>query len=308
MNALVLKKSTIVRKTIELATVRARFALGGILAPGATARRAARLFSTPFGRGRQRAISAPDEGAWRGAIEAGDQQLALYVWGDPAAQPYVLIAHGWSSYALRFVGWVRVLRAEGYAVVAVDQRGHGRSGGDSATLPDFVRGLAAAGRRFGTAAAVIGHSFGGAAAAIALRDGMGAAKCVLLAPAADLDAATSRFARFIGLAERLRLRMNRVLESWTSIAVADVQAHLDVAAIGTPALIIHDLGDRDVPWAEGERYARYWPGARLLTTERLGHDGIIDDRGVMAAALAFLRGETIGDRVVSTPNLPYGFA
>jgi len=308
MNAIVLKKSTIVRKKLELAALRASFALGGIVAPGATAQRAAQLFRTPVGRGRQRARTAADEGAWHGWVDVDGARLALYVWGDPSVQPYVLLAHGWSSYALRFLSWVRALRAEGFAVVAIDQRGHGRSDGDSATLPDFVRGLAAVGRRFGPAAAVIGHSFGGAAAAIALRDGLIASHCVLLAPAADLDAATSRFARLIGLAERLRMRMNRVLESWTSISVASVQAHLDVGTIGTPALIVHDLEDNDVPWAEGERYARYWPGARLLTTQNLGHDRILDDSAVIAAALRFMRGETVGERVVSTPNLPFGLA
>jgi pimeloyl-ACP methyl ester carboxylesterase len=308
MNALVLKKSTIVRKMIEIASVRASFALGGLIAPRATALRAARLFGTPFGRGRERARTAADAGAQRSWIDVGDVRLALYVWGDPSTQPYVLLAHGWSSYALRFMSWVQALRAEGYAVVAFDQRGHGRSEGDLATLPDFVSGIDAVGRRFGKAAAVIGHSFGGAAAAIALRDGLRADRCVLLAPAADLDAATSRFARFIGLGERLRLRMNRVLESWTSIVIADVQAHLDVATIGTPALIVHDLEDRDVPWSEGERYARYWPDARLMTTQKLGHDRVLDDHGVIAAALRFMRGEIVGERVVSTPNLPFGIA
>jgi hypothetical protein len=35
---------------------------------------------------------------------------------------------------------------------------------------------------------------------------------------------------------------------------------------------------------------------------------IADDHGVIAAASRFVRGETVGERVVSSPNLPYGFA
>jgi pimeloyl-ACP methyl ester carboxylesterase len=73
-------------------------------------------------------------------------------------------------------------------------------------------------------------------------------------------------------------------------------------------LIVHDLADREVPWAEGERYARHWPDARLLTTTGLGHHRVVDDAGVIDAGLRFLRGEVVGDRVVSSPNLPFGFA
>lgn len=71
---------------------------------------------------------------------------------------------------------------------------------------------------------------------------------------------------------------------------------------------MHDVLDREVPWSEGERIARHWPGARLLSTTGLGHHRIVDDAGVIEAALRFLRGGSPGERVVSTPNLPYGLA
>src|SRR5690606_25377202 len=77
---------------------------------------------------------------------------------------------------------------------------------------------------------------------------------------------------------------------------------------GCPALVVHDLCDREVPWEEGERYARFWPGARLLSTHGLGHNRIVDDPAVIGTALAFLRGDTVGERVVSTTALPYGIA
>ena len=71
---------------------------------------------------------------------------------------------------------------------------------------------------------------------------------------------------------------------------------------------MHDIEDSEVPWAEGERYARFWRDSRLLSTQGLGHNRIVQDDGVIAAALRFLRGEAVGERVVSTPNLPYGIA
>jgi pimeloyl-ACP methyl ester carboxylesterase len=73
-------------------------------------------------------------------------------------------------------------------------------------------------------------------------------------------------------------------------------------------LIVHDLCDREVPWGDGELYARLWNNARLLTTKGLGHNRILDDPEVIEAVLAFVRGELVGERIVGSPNLPYGLA
>ena len=88
----------------------------------------------------------------------------------------------------------------------------------------------------------------------------------------------------------------------------ELQAQNNAPRIGRPALIVHDIEDREVPWSEGERWARYWPQSRLLSTRGLGHNRIADDDGVIASALRFLGGEAIGERVVSTADLPYGLA
>jgi hypothetical protein len=62
---------------------------------------------------------------------------------------------------------------------------------------------------------------------------------------------------------------------------------------------MHDLGDREVPWAEGERCAYHWPGARLITKAGLCHNSILDEPMVIAEGLRFLHGETVGERVSS---------
>jgi len=302
------QKSTIVRKNTSPILLRTLFSLGSWIAPRATIARAVRIFCTPSASARRRAFEADEEGAQSFALDVGAHRVQVYQWGDPSSQAYVLIAHGWSDFALRFLPLVKTLRAAGYAVVTFDQPGHGRSSGDTATLPDFARSVGAIGRRFGRAAAVIGHSMGAAAAAIALHDGFEADCAVLIAPPADLGAAADRFADFIGLATCLRARLHSALEHRASARFADLEAHRSVPDINRPALIIHDLNDREVPWEEGERYARYWPESRMISTQGLGHNRILADGGVIDAMLRFLRGETIGERVVSSPNLPFGFA
>lgn len=308
MSRLATKISTTVRNIAMLYPMRLRFFVGARLWPARTVEAAARLFCTPFSSSRQRALSAPDTGAAEERITVDGLDLAVYRWGDPATMPYILFSHGWSSHGTRIAPWVASLRAAGYAVVAFDQAGHGKSGGDRTTLPDFACHLMAVARRYGPATAVIGHSLGGAATAIALANGMQAQRAVLIAPAADGLAAMERFCRLLWLDAPFARRMAALFERRTRVSVDDLQAHRYVAAIGRPALIVHDLEDREVPWHEGERYARLWPGARMISTRGCGHNRIADDPGVIAATLRFLRGEAVGERVVSSPNLPFGLA
>lgn len=302
------KISTTVRSFIQMQLLRTGFRLGSRFAPESTMQRAARLFCTPLPGSRTRARQAPLGEARESRIDMAGTPIAEYAWGDPARQPYVLFAHGWSSHGARILPWVGPLNAAGYAVVAFDQAGHGHSGGERSTLPEFTDVLLEIGRRHGPAAAVIGHSLGGAATALALARGLQAERAILVAPAADPVEATRRFARVVGLAEYLCQRMFEMFEARIGMRFDDQQAHRRAPRIGRPGLIVHDLEDREVPWSEGERWARHWPDSRLLSTRGLGHRRILDDPQVIAAGLDFLRGRDIGDRVVSSPNLPFGVA
>jgi pimeloyl-ACP methyl ester carboxylesterase len=289
---------------LKLGSVRAGFALGGRLAPARTVNRAARLFATPFASSRSRAQAVQGDAEMRrGELSVNGETIATYVWGDPSTQPYALLAHGWSSFGLRFLPWVAKLRALGYAVVTFDQPGHGRSSGKLCTLPEFTATIRAIGRHYGDAALAIGHSLGGAAVTLAQDEDWRARKLILVAPAADMAAAAGRFFRFVRLGEYLRQPFYAWLLRRTGVSIEQLQVHRHLPALSQPALIVHDLDDADVPWGEGERYAQFWPGARLFTTQGLGHRRVLDAPEVIEAALAFLRGEQVGTRVVGSPNL-----
>jgi pimeloyl-ACP methyl ester carboxylesterase len=275
---------------VKLAAVRARYTLGSRFAPGNTLRHAARLFCTPFTSSRTRARAAtPDSQAVRRDITVDGVQVATYTWADPSSQPYVLFSHGWSSFGLRFEPWALALREAGMAAVAFDQPSHGHSGGHLVTLPEFIATLLGVGRHFGEAAVVVGHSLGGAAASLALSQGLAARRAVLISPSIDPVAAVARFADLVRLHPRLREPLHEQLTERTGIPIADLQAAPLLPALEQPVLVIHDRDDADVPFSEGEEYARLWPGAEHLWTSGLGHHAILADPGVMARALAFCR-------------------
>lgn len=299
--------STIVRNMM-LALIKLRFSVGSWLRPEATLRRAYQLFCTPFASSRTRARAIGDFGARRSTMAFGNEQVAVYIWGDASREPYVLLSHGWSSHATRFSKWIEPLRAAGFAVVGFDQLGHGQSSGKRTNLPEFAQVLAAVAERYGQASAVIGHSLGGGAVALMLAEARLAERAILIAPVADPMEAASRFSQLVGLAEKLGRRLFDAYETEHRLPVASLQAYRKVSAIASPVLVVHDLADRDVPWSDGECYARYWPDARLYSTTGLGHHRVVDDAAVIEASLRFLAGEVVGERVVSSPNLPFGMA
>ena len=147
MSARTSRISTTVRSSLHLLTVRLAFRAGGVFNPRTTLRAAGELFSTPFRSSRERALQSPLGDAVCDSFELDGHRIATYRWGDPARQPYVLFAHGWSSHGTRFLDWVPRLREAGYAVVAFDQPAHGRSSGRRATLPMFAEAAAPSRRR-----------------------------------------------------------------------------------------------------------------------------------------------------------------
>jgi len=282
------------RTIARLLGIRVAYRFGSRLAPGRTVAHAARIFQTPLPSSRARAAHAvATMSARRESVVVKGDAIATYVWGDPARQPYVLLAHGWSSMGLRWESWVPHLQARGWAVVAFDQPAHGQSEGTLCTLPDFVDTLAAIGEHYGDAEGVVAHSLGGAATTLALDDGWTAKRVVLIAAAADPEAATRRFSRFVRLAEHLRPSLHDVLAARTGIAIGSLHIAHHAPQRTQPVLIFHDVSDRDVPVEEGELYARAWPDARLIRTRSLGHRQIVDDAAVMASSIAFLAGETV---------------
>ena len=54
--------------------------------------------------------------------------------------------------------------------------------------------------------------------------------------------------------------------------------------IRAPLLVLHDRGDEVIPWSDGEAIAAAWPGAKLVTTEGLGHRRLVQEPEVVSRA------------------------
>ncbi|MEY9904233.1 pimeloyl-ACP methyl ester carboxylesterase [Catenulispora sp. MAP12-49] len=290
------KKSTIVRakKALALGSLRTAFGVLEIVAPGPGARWAERLWLTVPKR------------PWRPrtpvAVSAGESFTMTVrrstvrgtVWG--AEGPVVYLVHGWGGVAEQLDAFVEPLLASGHRVVSFDAPGHGKSsqslaGPGRATLPEFSEALSCAVDRFGEAHAVIAHSFGAAAVVLSVLDGLRVGRLAVVAPVSDPIGFSYEFAKMLGFRERIRTGFLRVLEKRVgeSMDRFDIPQRMRTADLAglPPLLIVHDLGDREVPVASGDRLAALWPGAELDTWTSLGHFRILTDPDVVRKVTAF---------------------
>jgi alpha-beta hydrolase superfamily lysophospholipase len=138
------------------------------------------------------------EGSFRGA---GGLRIHTDAWSDERApsRAVVVVSHGAGEHAGRYRHVVERLAPYGFALYALDHRGHGRSEGRRAVIDRMANAIAdldrlveqAATERPGLPVYLLGHSLGGCIAiAYALEHQRRLAGLVLSAPAAALEAAS----------------------------------------------------------------------------------------------------------------------
>ncbi len=187
-------------------------------------------------------------------------------------------------------GFVFPLLQAGFRVIAYDQPAHGVSEGRLTGLPDFADVLGEVATYYGNVQGVIAHSLGGAGAALALAWGkVHYRRIVLVSPPSDLVGYSRRFARWHWIPEPVRDSMQAAIEERYGLRWAELELARLAPRLGAQALVIHDRGDRVVPWQQGAQFARHWEGARLISTEGLGHRRILTDDAVAQAAVDFVK-------------------
>ena len=267
-----------------------------VVAPAAAGRRAVDLWVTlPRGARRRDHRPAGLPSAITHVEVPRGGEIVVETWGDDDA-PVVYLMHGWGGWRGQLGTFVAPLVAAGYRVVAPDAPSHGESGpgflgpGRGAVM-ELIEALEATGRRFGPAAGVVAHSLGSTAAAEAIRSSLHVERLVLVAPNHGFEDLVEQFATVLALRPRTADHLRGALTSSTGRPLRSFDLDVVGAAGGMPpTLVAHDRADRETPYRVAEAVVAAWPGARLVSTDGLGHQRILTDPGVVAAAVAHVVG------------------
>lgn len=276
------KKSTTIR-TLKAIGLFVR--LLAAVAPRRAEQLVIRLFSTPARGIAKRRIPADADVTF---LPFEGRELAIWSLG---CGPTVILAHGWAATGDDLLAVAGVLRRAGFKAVCFDMPAHGRSSGRRTDLPQMARAVRAVADsivKSGDVFAVVGHSLGAAAVTLALRDGLRASSAVLLAPPSAAAEYFTRLTTALGLSADLSTAALRALSEYVDGDLQSVNAADAALQLALPALVVHDRRDREVPWADGRTIADAWKGARLVTTEGLGHRRILSDGAVLESILDFI--------------------
>jgi pimeloyl-ACP methyl ester carboxylesterase len=278
------KKSTNGR--ILRALVQTGFRVLGRVAPAFADRQAAALFVTPRRRRSPPTPGTPGLLATRLHVASDGVTLAVWSFGEG---PAVVLAHGWNGNAAQLSSFIRPLVDAGFRVLAYDQPAHGHSSGRRTTVLRMAEALQAIARVVGPLHAVVAHSLGATATTLALFDNLPAGRAVLIAPPASPPYFAQVLAARLGLSEARTQGMVAEVQRLIGVHLDSVDLRRTAQWVRQPALILHDVGDREVPFAQGRAIAEAWPNARFVTLERLGHARPLSDAAVVRQVVAFLR-------------------
>jgi pimeloyl-ACP methyl ester carboxylesterase len=209
---------------------------------------------------------------------------------DTAGRPRVLLAHGWAGDAQQMRALGDAAATAGFDPVLLDWPAHGASAGARATLPQWVRALFSASAGLGPWHGVVAHSLGTLAVTHAVARGLTAGRLVLIAPSPPPALFLRWFAAGLGLTDALAERMEQVILRREGVGVEQFGPDWLGARVAVPTLVLHDGDDRTAPLATGRALAGALHGARLQITQGLGHRRILEDDGVIAAAVQHLKG------------------
>lgn len=213
-------------------------------------------------------------------------RLRGQAWGEG---PAILCLHGWEGRGTQFHTFVDPLMKAGCSVIAFDQPGHGGSQGHRSGPLEWARATLDLVAQIGPIQGLLAHSLGAAGAAIAMDHGLSVPRAVFLAPPARPDPYYHGVLSLLGFPEADHPAAFLAYARRTGLPPERIRLHSLASGLRTPLLVIHDRGDREVPWTDGEAIASAWPSARLLSTEGLGHRRILRDPGVIQEAVSFLQ-------------------
>lgn len=254
-----------------------------VIAPQRADARAADMFGTPSAVRSRVLPEVPGLSAVHTRLSFRDGSLSVSEWGQG---PAVLLVHGWNGQAAQLQAFVAPLVAAGKRVIAFDQPAHGRSSGSYATLIDMSGAVRAVADAYGPIDAIIAHSLGATASALAVHWGLPTSRLVLIAPPGNVPYFARAFAHELGLsearAEGMLVELKKRIGELGKLDLTNLRP-----PAGTTALVLHDRGDREVPFEHGAALASAWPGTRFVAVDGLGHRKLLRDPGVVQLAISF---------------------
>ncbi len=271
------------------------FKISSTLAPALTARLAQQLFLKP----KRFPLSIREQTSLaQSKMEVLQSGRVAYLWGHEN-QPIVALLHGWESRAAAFYKWIPLLLDSGFSVLGWDAPAHGQSPGASTTAPEMARAFAQDLGELGYELhGIIGHSMGGVVAGLLPRFNIHTPYITIVSSPSHIHGVFERYHDQIQLQKKAREIFQLSLEKRTGIDIEDGSLVNNDLSVKSKVLVIHDVGDREVPFSDFQELQKAWKQAQFVATNGLGHRRILRDEAVGYQITQFFK----ASKAISRPS------
>ena len=246
------------------------FNLVAVFSPDTAGRLAMKTFAK-VRKGRVQPEQQPFLDEARHSVETvGGNEIQTYQW--PGSGPRVLLIHGWESNTFRWRKLIRVLREEGFYVIAFDAPAHGYSSGKIMHVPMYNECVEHMVKAFDPKY-IIGHSMGGMTALYHAHrhPNESVEKIVTIGSPAEFEEIARSYQSLLGFNDG-------VLKAFDELVFKEFGYHIHEFASpefvkGNPkkGLLLHDRQDRIAPFHASQKVHDAWEDSVLIPTEGLGH-------------------------------------
>lgn len=219
-------------------------------------------------------------------IPSINKKIMMYSYGN--AQKKVLLVHGWSGRGTQLVKIADKMLEMGYSTISFDAPAHGKSPGKQTLMIEFIESILEIDKKYGPFEFAIGHSLGSMSILNAVKQGLQVKKIVLVGSGDSVNDIVADFIHKLELKPKIGEKMKAVFEKKYNEEMENYSSYQAAKHINTPALVIHDKNDDDVPYTAGENIHKHLKNSHLILTQELGHRKILGDKKVIQHIANFL--------------------
>lgn len=263
-----------------------------LLSPNQAAKFAARLFQTPVKYPTPKREEHMDRDAVKSILEVPKIHKTIQTFQYGNGDKKVLLVHGWSGRGTQLVKIADALVENGYTTISFDGPAHGKSGGKTTNMLEFVHCIMEMQRVYGPFGAAVGHSLGSMALLYSVKEGLDLQNMVLIGTGDKIEDIIYDFTDKLGLNRVIANKLKQSFDKKFEIDINNFSASVSATKVNIPVLIIHDEQDFDSPVEASLKINKLIKQSKLVLTQGLGHRKILGDQEVIKQLLEFLQAST----------------
>lgn len=220
-------------------------------------------------------------------IPSINKHIVVYEYGS--SKNKILLAHGWSGRGTQLYKIAHELLANDYMTISFDAPAHGKSGGSTTIMLEFVAIILELQKIYGSFDSAVGHSLGGIALLNAIRLGLDLKSLTIIGSADKIEDIIADFTMKIGLSSKYNFLLKNYFEKKYNKPMESFSAYLSANEVKIPVLVIHDKNDDEVPMSCALNIVKHLENGQLFLTEHLGHRKILGNENVIQKIITFTK-------------------